>query len=143
MPVSSATKEKELLAACGKHAARRALLLMQMARRQAEAHKSVALLQEASELLHQAQAQEDLLLSSQQQVTLGKSSVPLPPKVLERTPTSVTLTHFPLHLRGGRTPASYAVYCKSYGAGVALSINKTSMEYEGGYTACTKRLVLY
>jgi hypothetical protein len=27
--------------------------------------------------------------------------------------------------------ATFAVYCKPFGAGVSLSINKTAMEYEG------------
>ena len=109
-----------------------------MARQQAEPRRGEALLQEAAELLQQAQAQEDLLLATQQQLQQqrdeagSRRAVPPAPLVLERTPSSITLTCPPLQLRGGRVPVTYAVYCKSYGAGVALSINSTSMEYPGG-----------
>jgi hypothetical protein len=112
-------------------------LPLQMARCQGDPSRREALLQEACELLAAAQAQEEQLLlgggrqAAQQQA--ARCTVPPAPRVLERTPTSVTLVQpAGLQLRGGRPPACYAVYCKSYGAGVALSINSTSMECPGG-----------
>jgi hypothetical protein len=95
-------------------------------------------LQEACDLLHAAQQSEAGLFGSQQPsaASLGPSSQhykPLQPKILCRTPNSVTLTHFPLNVKGYKQPASFAVYCKQTGAGVALSINSTAMEYRGVY----------
>jgi hypothetical protein len=95
-------------------------------------------LQEACELLQTAQQSEAGLFTSQQPsaVSQGPSSQhfrPLQPKILCRTPNSVTLTQFPLNVRGYKQPASFAVYCKQTGAGVALSINSTAMEYPGGF----------
>ncbi len=112
-------------------------LPLQMARRQGDPGRREAQLQEACELLSAAQAQEEQLLLGggrrAAQQPSARRAVPPAPQVLERTPTSVTLVQpAGLQLRGGRQPASYAVYCKSYGAGVALSINSTSMEYPGG-----------
>jgi hypothetical protein len=93
-------------------------------------------LQEACDLLQAAQQSEAGLFASQQppasSATISsQNSKPLQPKILCRTPNSVTLTHFPLCVRGYKQPASFAVYCKHTGAGVALSINSTAMEYPG------------
>jgi hypothetical protein len=95
-------------------------------------------LQEACDLLQTAQQSEAVLFASQQPsaASLGPSSQhckPLQPKILCRTPNSVTLTHFPLNVKGYKQPASFAVYCKQTAAGVALSINSTAMEYPGVY----------
>lgn len=94
-------------------------------------------LQEACDLLQAAQQSEAGLFASQQpsaSSTNPSSQLckPLQPKILCRTPNSVTLTHWPLSVRGYKQPASFAVYCKQTGAGVALSINSTAMEYPGG-----------
>ncbi len=67
----------------------------------------------------------------QQQQQQHRQSVPLQPKVLQRTPTSCTVVHFPFNLKGNKRPAKYCLYAKSYGAGVGLTINKTAMEYPG------------
>lgn len=62
----------------------------------------------------------------------GPRDIPPPPVFLQRTPHSVLLTHnTPLSLRGGKRAVTYAAYCKNFGAGVALSINKTATEYPG------------
>ncbi|MEW5312856.1 MAG: hypothetical protein WDW38_004457 [Sanguina aurantia] len=129
-----AMKERELLTAVGKNAYEHALLLMQMAPFQSDTQRQIALLQEAGELLVKAQAYEDAEFACMQpaaQARTRSSDAPLAPRVLQRNRNSVTLTHFPLQLRGSRRPASFSVLCKSYGAGVGLSINKTAMEYPG------------
>lgn len=97
-------------------------------------------MQEACDLLSAAHASEAELLAAQQPPAASlNASHPyarlLQPKVLCRTPNSITLTHFPLTVKGYRQPISFAVYCKPTGAGVALSINRTAMEYPGGLCA--------
>lgn len=66
---------------------------------------------------------------------------PLNPKVLRRTPNSISLAPFPVQLPrdAGRQPATFAAYCKASAAGVSLTANKTSTEYPGG---CELALVL-
>jgi hypothetical protein len=89
------------------------------------------LLSEAAECLKECQALEATLLNGAQlQPTQTKCSKPQQPLLLNRTATSVTVSHFPLKFRGA-APAFFAVYCKVAGSGVALSINKTATEYEG------------
>jgi len=57
---------------------------------------------------------------------------PINPKVLCRTPNSITITTFPLRLSGAaRQPARFAAYCKPCAAGVSLTVNKTALEYPG------------
>lgn len=90
------------------------------------------ILQEAAEALVAAQAAEDSLLAAAQPAApSARREVPLAPKVLTRSPSELTLTHFPLTLKGSKRPVKYAVYAKSFGAGVGLSINKTATEYPG------------
>lgn len=48
-----------------------------------------------------------------------------------RLPMSMVLTHRPFHLKTHAKPAFFAVFAKSFGAGVALGMNSTSMELEG------------
>ena len=96
--------------------------------------------QEAADTLLKVQACEDSLFASQQPEAAAaaaaaggspvKTSVPLQPRILQRSCNSLTVSHFPLALRGFK-PAKFAVFAKSYGAGVALTMNKTSMEYPG------------
>ena len=43
----------------------------------------------------------------------------------------MTLTHRPFHLKTHTKPAFFAVFAKSFGAGVGLGMNSTSMELEG------------
>jgi hypothetical protein len=67
----------------------------------------------------------------------ARREVPPPPKLLQRTPTAVTLVaHAPgpgLRAPPGarKPPVRYAAYCKAFGAGVGLSLNKTATEYPG------------
>jgi hypothetical protein len=56
---------------------------------------------------------------------------PGPPLLINRTSDSLTISHFPFKMRGGSGAASFAVYCKPFGAGVALSMNKTASQYQG------------
>lgn len=60
-----------------------------------------------------------------------KPNGPGQPRVLCRAPTSVTLTN--PALRGAKAASHFAAYCRATGAGVALAINKTSMELPGGF----------
>lgn len=131
-------KERELLAACGKNPYERALALIAMAPLQAEQHRAVAQLTEAAECLVRAQQSEDAALTAAQPDlrATGRAAVPVQPRILQRTPTSCTLSNFPFNLfKGGRRVAHWAVYAKVYGAGVALILNKTATEYPGALAA--------
>ncbi|PNH01366.1 hypothetical protein TSOC_012750, partial [Tetrabaena socialis] len=92
---------------------------------------------EAGDLLVKAQAAEDGLFAAMQPDLRARRDSPHPPKLLQRTPTSVTLVAQPpgpgLKAPPGarKPPVQYIAYCKSYGAGVGLSINKTATEYPG------------
>jgi hypothetical protein len=86
---------------------------------------------EAAECLQKCQALEaSLFESAQLQPSQPKRSKPQQPLLLNRTDTSVIVSHSPFRLRGA-VPSFFAVYCKIAGSGVALSINKTATEYEG------------
>lgn len=95
-------------------------------------------MQEACDALQSAHTSEAEIFKSQQP---GKEALrplsahhvrPINPKVLCRTPNSITLTTFPLKLSGAaRQPARFAAYCKPCAAGVSLTVNKTAMEYPG------------
>ena len=87
--------------------------------------------QEAAHLLQQAQAAEDALFKAAQESSAQRSQIPQAAIVLLRSPTSITLTHRPFHLKTHAKPAFFAVFAKSFGAGVALGMNSTSMELEG------------
>ena len=81
--------------------------------------------------MQQAQAAEDALFKAAQAVSMQRSQTPQAPVLLMRSPTSMTLTHRPFHLKTHKMPAFFAVYAKAFGAGVALGMNSTSMELEG------------
>jgi hypothetical protein len=131
-PPNPAAKERELLAACGKNGYEKAVALMQMARFQGEPHRAAAMLTEAAELLVRAQEREDAAAAAAAPPDRAvRTSNPAQPRILQRTPTSVTITNFPFALKGGKRPARFSVYGKSYGAGVALILNKTATEYPG------------
>ena len=102
-PSNPPLKERELLASVGKNPYERALLLTQMAPFQPEPHRQAALLQEAAECLARAQAWEDGQFAlAQPEDASGRQAAPLQPRVLQRTPTSCTLVHFPLNLKGSK-----------------------------------------
>lgn len=61
----------------------------------------------------------------------AKPDMPPAPRILCRSPVSITLTHLNLQLRKCKPPASYEVYCKKYGAGIALTLGKVNAEYPG------------
>lgn len=82
-------------------------------------------------MLQQVQAEEDTLFKAAQATSAQRSQTPQPPILLMRSPTSMTLTHRPFHLKTHAKPAFFAVFAKSFGAGVALGMNSTSMELEG------------
>ena len=130
-----ALKERELLQAVAKNPYEKALLLTQMATFQSEGYKQAAMLSEAADLLVKAQASEDSLFSQSQpkEASSGSKGTPLPPKILQRSNHTCTLVHFPFSPSpaSSKQPVNYAVYAKSYGAGVGLSVNKTGMEYPG------------
>ena len=88
-------------------------------------------LQEAAQLLTEAQAIEDSMVKAAQVSNHPRSDTPAPPLVLSRTPDSVTLTHQAFKLKSHRKAAYFAVYAKNFGAGVGLGMNSTSMELEG------------
>jgi hypothetical protein len=90
------------------------------------------LLTRAAATLRQCEALESaqVLAAEAPAVTGERRSRPAPPLILSRSCTTMDVSHFPLHLKGG--PAThFAVYCKPFGAGVELSINATAMQYEG------------
>ena len=82
-------------------------------------------------MLTDAQAAEDRLVQAAQPNNDPRSDTPAPPLLLSRTPHSVMLTHRPFKLKSHKKPAYFAVYAKSFGAGVGLGMNSTSMELEG------------
>lgn len=88
-------------------------------------------MQDAVHLLQQAQVSEDTLFQAAQVAGEQRGQVPLPPHLLARSPTSITLTHRPFRLKTHKQAAFFAVFAKSFGAGVALGMNSTSMELEG------------
>lgn len=90
-------------------------------------------MQEAADLLVKAQQSEDSLFSTMQPTAPSSRALQqLPPKILFRSQTSVSLTNFQqFAVKGNNVPAKFAVYCKATGAGVQLSINRTTMEYPG------------
>ena len=61
----------------------------------------------------------------------GVFAPPQAPKLLQRGPCFVELSHFALTGHGLKPPARFAVYCKPTGAGVGLSMNRTAMEHPG------------
>jgi hypothetical protein len=95
-------------------------------------------LQEACDALHAAHAAEAELFAAQQPPAAALKPLsahhvkPNNPKVLRRTPNSISLTAFPVKLaREAGKPATFAAYCKPCAAGVSLTVNKTAMEYPG------------
>lgn len=110
-------------------------------------------MQEAADLLSSAQQTEDMLLSAMQdpgtpagpapgtgpaaatnsnpKTAGGQFAPPQQPKLLQRGPCYVELSHFALTGKGLKRPPAYACYCKATGAGVGLSINRTAMEFPG------------
>lgn len=92
--------------------------------------------QEAATMLASAQQAEDVLLAAMQApggaAPAGTFAPPQLPKLLQRGSCYLELSHFALTGKGLKEPAAFACYCKPTGAGVALSINKTAMEYPGG-----------
>jgi hypothetical protein len=80
----------------------------------------------------EAQAAEDSLLAAAPGGGAGPFAAPQQPKLLQRGPRFVELSHSGLTGKGLRRPAAYACYCKPAGAGVGLSINRTACEYPGG-----------
>jgi hypothetical protein len=103
-----------------------------------------AAFQGALDELQASQAAEAELFAAQQAATKEPAQRPGSahhlkpgrPHLLSRRAHSVTLTAPPLHAgaASSRQPALFAAYCKPCGAGVALAINKTSMELPG--TCC-------
>lgn len=90
------------------------------------------LLSQAADAIRQSEALESALMRA---ATSPASSVerrirPRAPLILNRTATTLDISHFPLHLKGG-TATHFAVFCKPFGAGVELSINATSTQYSG------------
>lgn len=89
------------------------------------------LLGAAHAAIQQAQALEaDLFAMATLKPATAKRERPQQPNVLNRTATSITVSHHPFKLKGG-TAAFFAVYGKSAGPGVALAINRTAMELSG------------
>jgi hypothetical protein len=104
--------------------------------------------QEAAASLEAAQAAEAaLLLPAPQSPVAGGSgdgsfAPPRAPRLLQRGPDFLELTHGALTGRGLKAPAAFAVFCKPTGAGVGLSINRTAMEHPGAGQetgGCTRR----
>lgn len=87
--------------------------------------------QEIVHLLQQTQTEENALFKAAQATAAQRSQTPQAPVVLMRSPTSMTLTHRPFRLKTQAKPAFFAVFAKSFGAGVGLGMNSTSMELEG------------
>ena len=87
--------------------------------------------QEAFQLLLQAQAAEDVLFQAVKGPNAQRSNVPAAPLLLARSPTTITLTNRPFKLKSHVKAAYFAVFGKSFGAGVGLGMNSTSMELEG------------
>ncbi|GMH35475.1 hypothetical protein BSKO_03343 [Bryopsis sp. KO-2023] len=126
-------KERELLEACGKNMYEKAVLLMEMARFSKDRKKQEAILKESMNLLISAHELEEKLIegASTREETKKARLSPLAPAIVSRTSTSVSLKFTPVKWRGGTPPSTFAVYAKSFGAGVSISMNSTAMEYPG------------
>jgi len=135
-------RERELLRACGANPYQRALLLIQMAPFQRDVNRQAAILDDAANQLLAAQQAEATLLAAMQPPATGSNPAatatigspfapPQQPKLLQRGPWFVELTHFALTGKGLKQPVTFACYCKPTGAGIGLSINRTAMELPG------------
>ena len=90
------------------------------------------LLSLAADAIRQSEALESALMcAATSPVSSTERRVrPPAPLILNRTTTTLDISHFPLHLKGG-TATHFAVFCKPFGAGVELSINATTTQYAG------------
>lgn len=124
-------RERELLLACKSNPYEKALLLMQMATFQTQNRNQAALLQEAMDCLVSAGNMEREWFAEAQYEGPSKPELPQVPRIMYRNSNSITLAHTNIELRKARKTANYEVYCKIYGAGIALSIGKVNSEYPG------------
>ncbi|KAK9804359.1 hypothetical protein WJX72_009127 [[Myrmecia] bisecta] len=123
-PAYPANTHRKLTERCGENQYQQALLLIQAARLQPGTDKQKASFQDAADHLERLEASEAALFDVASQPASGRAVVPLPPLVLCRTPTSVTLTHNRLPAKA----AAWSVLAKPFGSGVELALNSTSME---------------
>lgn len=133
-------RERELLQSCDHNPYLHAMAAMAVARCQPDPARQAALLEVAAQQLVAAQSAEAALLSSMALPgaagSRGGRGQPWQPKLVCRSSHSVAVKAFPVvhwsaGVLGQSKPAAFAVYCKVHGAGVGLTINKASMEYEG------------
>ena len=132
-PTYSAATEQSLLAEVQSNSYAKALLLIEMAAWRSSSDEQHQLLYDAAAAVAQCEQLEASLFAAAQRTTAkGKHSArPAPPVILSRSHDSVTLTHAPFALKPGVKAATFAVFCKSFGAGVSLSMNRTAAEYAG------------
>ena len=79
---------------------------------QSEPHRQSAMLQEAMDCLQRAQAWEDAQFTlanppgkTAEDASASRHTAPPAPKILQRMPSSCTLTHFPMHGLKGKKPS--------------------------------------
>ncbi len=104
------------------------------------------MLTEAADLLVKAQEREDLQFAAAQPERGKKTHAPLQPRVLQRTPTSCTLTNFPFNLKGGKrvarcgwgaAPGPYARHTRRCTAEHRRALLvRTLMQVPGGMCLC-------
>ncbi|EKX39048.1 hypothetical protein GUITHDRAFT_165079 [Guillardia theta CCMP2712] len=128
------SREREILAACNKNSYEKAILLIEMARLPRKSAEREQLLLQAIEYLEKASLEEELL---EKQIRMEPSSqrhrIPPSPRLLMRSATQMIFTADSwMQLKGdGRTVASFALYCKEEGSGVAVSLNNVECHGSG------------
>ena len=134
-PSFSAQTERQLLAAADANPYHRALVLIGQAPLHSATSEQARLLSEAAEDIRKCAALEASLLDSAhaaaQPPRERRVTRPGAPVLLSRSADSVTVAAPRLAMKGASSAETFAVYCKPFGAGVALSVNRTAMEYEG------------
>lgn len=90
-----------------------------------------ALLEQAAAQLRNCATLEAALFSmAQPPQPAGKRRRPQPPLLLSRTTDSLVISNPPLALRGPAA-TTFAVFCKPFGAGVAVGADRTAAEHAG------------
>lgn len=92
----------------------------------------VKLLSQAGDAIRRSEALEKNLTraATPPVATTERRTRPRAPLILNRTTTTLDISHFPLRLKGG-IATHFAAFCKPFGAGVELSINSTTTQYAG------------
>ena len=136
--------EHSLLDSCGSNSYKRALILMQAAPFHEDVQRRGEMLNEAMRSLAAARQYEENFrrkMTDASTSTLSEGSgaalltsklthVPAP-LISQCTTTEIVVSPPPINVRGRHTATRWAVYAKSYGSGVAVSVNNTDFDGSG------------